>query len=267
MSDKQFFYLCGLPRAGNTLLSSLLNQNPDLKLTANSITGGILTVVDRLKTSLVYQNFPDERSLDNVIKNIMNNYYSHWDCKYIIDRGVWGLPNNLELLKKYNKDDIKIIVLVRDIKEILASFIKWSYSNETNFIAQNSNTIRQRCDYVMQNGGELHTWIQAVYNITKPQNRKYIHLIEYNDLVDNTYEELDKIYEYLNIPRFEHKLTGLEQLKINDIQYNDDILGGNLHTINTEKVIKQNYDIKNYLPNNVDLLYKLEPFWRRECLI
>ena len=39
---KEIFFLEGLPRAGNTLLGSILNQNPDIAVTANSITPDIL---------------------------------------------------------------------------------------------------------------------------------------------------------------------------------------------------------------------------------
>ena len=39
---KKVFFLVGLPRAGNTLLSSILNQNSDIAVTANSITADIL---------------------------------------------------------------------------------------------------------------------------------------------------------------------------------------------------------------------------------
>ena len=34
---KKYFFLAGLPRCGNTLFSSILNQNPNIKVTANSL--------------------------------------------------------------------------------------------------------------------------------------------------------------------------------------------------------------------------------------
>ena len=262
-----FYYLCGLPRAGNTLLSSLMNQNPDISVTANNVLGGLLVNSQLIKNSDVYQNFPDERSVDNVTKNMFENYHSHWKSKNIISRGVWGMPDNLELLQKFNPNKIKIIVLVRDIKEILASFIKFSYSNETNFIAKNANTLRQRCDYVMANGGELHHWIQSVHNLTKPHNRKFIHLIEYNDLTNDIDKEMNKIYEYLNIKPFDHRYKDLDQLSNNGIQYNDSFIGGELHKINTFKVKKSEYDMNEYLPDNIDELYNMKSFWRQECLV
>ena len=34
---KKIYYLAGLPRAGNTLLGSILNQNPKVKVSPNSM--------------------------------------------------------------------------------------------------------------------------------------------------------------------------------------------------------------------------------------
>ena len=35
---KKLFFLVAMPRSGNTLLASIMNQNPDVVCTANSIT-------------------------------------------------------------------------------------------------------------------------------------------------------------------------------------------------------------------------------------
>ena len=35
---KRIFFLCGMPRSGNTLFTSIMNQNPDVAVTANSPT-------------------------------------------------------------------------------------------------------------------------------------------------------------------------------------------------------------------------------------
>ena len=34
---KEYYFLSGLPRSGNTLLGSIINQNPRISLTANTI--------------------------------------------------------------------------------------------------------------------------------------------------------------------------------------------------------------------------------------
>ena len=120
---KQYYFLCGLPRAGNTLLASLINQNPNITLTANSIVPEIIYQLASLKKTEVYRNFPDWKSLDNVIINTFDNYYKDYSAEHIIDRGPWGTPQNLEYIKGLF-DKPKFIILVRPVIECLASFLK-----------------------------------------------------------------------------------------------------------------------------------------------
>ena len=56
-----------LPRSGNTLFASLINQNPNVVCTANSITLEIMKDLYLLKQTDVFQNFPDHISMDNVM--------------------------------------------------------------------------------------------------------------------------------------------------------------------------------------------------------
>ena len=125
----KFYFLTGIPRAGHTLFGSIMNQNPDIKVTANSTVMDIVRNVDKARYTDTFENFQDHKSLDNVIENIYPNYYKDWNCKYIIDRNYLGLnlneaSNGIELLKKAIKNEIKIIVLLRDILPVLQSIIK-----------------------------------------------------------------------------------------------------------------------------------------------
>ena len=257
---KQYYYLCGLPRAGNTIFASLINQNPIISASANSPVCAILTSNEELKKTNLYKNYPDEKSLDSISSRIIPNYYSEWDADVIIDRSVWGLPDSINTLKKFSPNPVKIIVLVRDIKEVLASFIKFSYSNDTNFIAKAGKTKDERCEFIMQNGGELHKWIIAVHNLVKNHSDS-IHIVEYDDLANNPKKTLDGVYDYLGLDKFEHNFNDIPQLNNNGVSYNDDILGGDLHKIKTDSVGKDKYDMYEYLPDNIDM-YKTECFWK-----
>ena len=75
-----------MPRSGNTLFASIMNQNPELVVTANSITLEIMKDLFLLKKINTFQNFPDEQSLDNVMDEVYNLYYKNWNYKTIIDR-------------------------------------------------------------------------------------------------------------------------------------------------------------------------------------
>ena len=98
-------------------------------------------------------------------------------------------------------------------------------------------------------------------NLIQPENKKYIYLMEYNDLVNNPEKTMSEIYKFLGIKPFKHKFKDLKQLKVNGLSYNDDELGKGLHTIKTDTVGKDNYDINDYLPADLSR-YKLDPFWR-----
>ena len=70
---KQIYFLCAMPRSGNTLFASLMNQNPELVVTPNSITLSIMTALYFLKDSLVFQNWPDvdQKMLENQTINFV----------------------------------------------------------------------------------------------------------------------------------------------------------------------------------------------------
>ena len=65
--NKKLFFLVALPRSGNTLFASIMNQNPDVVCTANSITLEIMKDLYLLKETDVFLNYPDHKSLDNVL--------------------------------------------------------------------------------------------------------------------------------------------------------------------------------------------------------
>ena len=253
--------MCGLPRAGNTLFSSIMNQNPNVSVTANSLNCELFTYPQFLKENFVYKNYEDSESLDNITKGILPNYYGHWKADHIIDRAPWGMSPHFDILKEFAPNDVKVIVPVRDLKEIIASYIKFSYSTDTNYIAMNANTLDERCDLVMEVGHNFQIWLECVKNLCKDENRKFCYFMEYDNLVNNPKNEIDKIYQFLDIEQFEHRFTNLSQLENNGIQYNDSIFGGDLHKVKENKVEKSDYDIYDYLPKDVDSRYKLDKFW------
>ena len=70
---KDIFFLHGLPRAGNTVFGSIMNQNKNVAVTANSICYNIIAIYLLQRTD-IFKNFPDYKSLQNVTKNVLNNY-------------------------------------------------------------------------------------------------------------------------------------------------------------------------------------------------
>ena len=236
--NKKIYFLCGLPRSGNTLLGSILNQNSKINVTANTILTDIIYQLHLQKKFEIYKNFPDERSLNNIIKNVFNNYYENWKGSFIIDRGPWGTPDNLKLLKTIIKKP-KFIILYRPVLECLASFIK----------IEKPDDIEQRCFELISDEGMIGKNLNSIKNIIY-NDEDYL-FINYLDLVKNTKIEIQKIYKFLNIDYFNHSFKNLNQFKVNDIKYNDSVLSTCMHKIRTKDIKINKYKIENYLPKKI----------------
>ena len=253
---KKFFYLHGLPRAGNTLLGSIINQNPKVAVTANSIIADMLGELYLLQNIDVFKNFPDHKSFDSVTKSLFDNYYKDWSQDYIIDRGPWGLPINLKFLKE-TQENIRIVVLVRNVEEILASFIKWSQREPTSFVNQyEAKTIEEKCDMLMKTDGQIVKELIGVKHLLDHQPRDIYHIVEYNDLCDNPKQTIEGIYDFLGIYRFNHRYINLDQFYVNGMKYDDKIVGEGLHTIETNSINSNNYNefkenVNDILPKSI----------------
>ena len=243
--DKQIYFLCAMPRSGNTLFASLMNQNPNFAVTANSITLEIMKELFLLKKKDVFQNFPDEQSLDNVMDKIYNLYYKHWNYKVIIDRGPVCTPGNLKVMQKHFKQPIRCVVLVRDVLDVLASYIKW-FENEPTAFPNQYATLDKKLSQIMHKNGAMAKELMSIqYLINHPDMAVFI---KYDDLVINPEKELRKVYTFLNLPYYQHQFTNLNQIIVNGVQYNDSIVGKNMHTIRTEKVMKVENEYLNKIP-------------------
>ena len=250
VKNKKIFFLTGFPRSGNTLLTSILNQNPDVGCTPNSITLDIMKDIFFLKRTDVFLNYPDHKSLDNVLDAVYSAYYKNWNFKYIIDRGPAGTKGNLTLLKKHFKQEIKIIFLVRPLLEVLASWITWAEKTPNNFIRQKTRNPTEACHNLMREDGQIMKIMRCMHNLLKPENKHHVHFIDYKEIVEKPVVTIKGIYKFFNIPPFKHRFTNLEQVKVNGLGYDDTLMGKDMHTIKTKKLIKSTTDV-NILPPEI----------------
>ena len=259
---KDIFFLHGLPRAGNTLFSSIINQNPDVGVSANSICADMMGELFMLKHTDIFKNYPDHKSFDNVAKSVFENYYKDWPYKYIIDRAPWGWPINLKFLKE-TISNVKVILLVRDVIEVLASFIRWSQKEPTSYVNRyKAKTVEEKCDMLMNKEGVIVKELIGVKHLLDHQPKEIYHLVEYNNFVEHPRKTIDSIYEFLGIPKFKHSFIDLDKFKVNGMEYDDTIVGQGLHTIKTDAIYKDTYDAYSIIPKSIIDKYKQCNFWK-----
>jgi hypothetical protein len=201
--NKNFFYLTGMFRCGNTLLTSILNQNPNIYLTPNSLTPDILWRIYNLKNEQLYQEQKDYKSLKNVLKSVLHSYYKDRKEKYIIERGPWGTPANYDMLNEIGMFPAKFIVLIRPLKEIIASFCR---------IVKPDSPIGYIEYLLNEEIGPIGKGLLAYKNL-KEKEKNNLLKIEYKNLCNNTEDVIKNIYSFLDIPFYKkHYYCNLKQV-------------------------------------------------------
>lgn len=251
---KTYYFLAGLPRSGNTLLSSILNQNPDIYSSHLSPIAGILWNYEQnvynIENVIKLEN---KEPILNVGKNVIVNYYSNINKPIIIDREkAWATEPNIGIIKKYITPTPKIIFTVRPIIEILASFIniipEYSYIDRAmeatgwwykDYLSKNDN----RCDYLMSPGGQIDKILLSINQVINSNNKGMFHIVSYDDIVNKPDDTLTGIYEFLQLPNYKHNFNNIVKLE----KDNDEILGqpANLHKIRPKlnKISKKPEDV------------------------
>src|SRR5579862_555829 len=125
---KTYHFIGGLPRAASTLLCNILHQNPRFHATA---TSGLLEVMFTARN--VWNEFAEHRSnpdreddrkrLQRTLGGIMAAYHGNVARPVVFDKSR-GWPAYIEMLESALGRKVKILVPVRNVSDILASFEK-----------------------------------------------------------------------------------------------------------------------------------------------
>lgn len=170
-----------------------------------------------------FNAYPKMHVVPPMVYGILESFYADRNESLVIDKSrEWSMPQHLELLKRVLPYEPKIIITVRSIIEILASFINLIHNNASNvsFIdkeieaRQEFHFYRQpdetRCDSLMRPKGPIDNALYGVMFASQPENAKYFHFVEYDDIVANTPETIKGIYEFLGLEPFEHNYENIE---------------------------------------------------------
>jgi sulfotransferase len=254
---KTYHFLAGLPRTGNTLLSSILNQNPKMYSSPLSPVCGMLW--DFEQSIIKNENATRQNTKAEQVSNkIIVNYYENMEQEIIIDREkAWATPANLQIIKKYITPTPKIIFTYRPVIEILASFISmlpdhsyidteiknsnWWYKD---YLTKNDN----RVDYLMRPYGQIDKMLLSINEIMQPENQGTFCFIKYDNIVTKPQDTMNKIYNFLELPNYQHDFNNITKLEIDD----DLILGQpkDLHKIRPQ-LKKTSQDPKEVLSEYV----------------
>ncbi len=220
--NKTLYFMAGLPRAGSTLLSTLLNQNPRFYSSPSSpVLGAMFALHDNFISNELYTGYPKPDRVNEIVGSVIKHWYSDVEEEVIFDKNrAWTA--RVPFIEGYIRQEAKIIVPVRRIDEILASILTMIHRNpfqegqpRINFVDEilvKSNipiNDENRCNHLLNQGGILWESLNAVKLGVDEGHGDKFHFVDYNDLVNNPQEELDDIYKFLGEESFEHTFDGL----------------------------------------------------------
>jgi len=268
---RQYFFMSRLPRSGSTLLGALLNQHPELHCGAISPVLEIMYHTEQyFKTSEQYNAYPKPDQAHKIVSSVIDNFYSDIEKPYIVDKSrAW--PNNVERITQYITPNVKIICPVRSVVNILASFIALIHRNpdEVSYIDKElinkgvSINDVNRCRYLMSSDGIIDQSLYAFSQGFAKGKESNLLLVEYEDLVSNTQQTMDRIYAWLAIPSHQHDLENI------DNKYREDDAVYDLKDMHEvrPKVEKTARRPEEILSADIIEQYKGLDFWRKPKII
>lgn len=252
---KTYYFMAGLPRSGSTLLSSILNQNPRFHSGPSSpVVPTMLALENSLANDELFNAYPKPQQAKEMIAGVLEHFYSDVTKPVIIDKNrSW--VNRPHYIRGYFDIEPKIICPVRDISEVLTSFITMCRRNapgsgpRLNFIDETlvktgqALTDENRCRLVAGQG-ILGQSFDGIRGIMEAGQDKIIHFVEYKDLMEKPQETMRKIYEFLGEEYYEHDFSNIENIH----RENDSVVYGfnDMHEVRKE--------LKNVAPRPEEVL-------------
>lgn len=213
--------MAGLPRSGSTMLSAILNQNPRFYSGPSSpVVSTMLTLEQSLSQDELFLAYPKMDFGKNLVTSVIDQYYADTDKPVVFEKNrSW--VNRMDYIQGYfGIEHPKIIYPVRDVAEILASFISMIKRNphivndRLNFIDQSlvqqgiPLTDENRCRAIA-GPGILGQSFDGLKKALSEGYRTSIHFVEYKDLVSNPKETMRQIYKFLGESEYNHDFKNL----------------------------------------------------------
>ena len=221
--DKIFFQ-SSLPRAGSTLLQNIMGQNPEFYVTP---TSGVLELVYAARAN--YSSSPEFKAQDQQLMKegfisfcrggVEGFFEGITDKPYVLDKSRgWGV--HYGFLNSFYPDP-KIICMIRDPRDIFASMEKNFRKSQhmdsgiVNHAEMKGTTTEKRID-IWANSQPVGLAMERLQQIVAEGIDEKMLIIKFEDLCSQPKVELGRVYDYLDLPYYEHDFNNVQQITVED---------------------------------------------------
>lgn len=222
--EKKIFFQSSLPRAGSTLLQNIIGQNPNFYVTP---TSGVLELAYAVRGN--YSTSPEFKAQDTdlmekgykayLTKAFPAFYDAITDKPYVMDKSRgWGV--HYDFLNFFYPNP-KIVVMVRDLRDIFCSMEKNFRKNQhlnsplVNHADMTGTTTPKRVDIWAQSQ-PVGLAVERLAEIVRQNLDKNMLFVRFEDLCLYPETEMTRIYQFLDVPYFEHDFDNIEQITVED---------------------------------------------------
>lgn len=260
--EKTIHFISGLPRAGSTLITNILKQNPQIHGESVSSLASLVGSINGLWSSFeANSEYENNEAKKGVLKSIFQGYYSHIDKPIILDKDRGWIPL-IGLTEAILNRKVKIITCVRNPAEIITSFERLHKENPLFFtrvdsvLRENSN-IMSRAYYYAGPEGALGISHRNLKDALTMNYFDRLLFVDYNSFCNKPKSQMKRIYDFLELPHFEHNFDNLVQNEV----YNDFATGlPVLHKIKPS-LERTTVNCVEYLGLELYEQYNREVFW------
>jgi sulfotransferase len=264
-TKKTYHFMAGLPRSGSTVLAALLNQHPEIYASPQTdLIGMLYELNDKIPNYESYKAGLFGSGYDSVMNSMADNFYAHIDKPVVIDKNRgWGTPYNFDKLSPYVNIDGKVILTLRPILEVLASFVKVMnkteetlgyapYLNQDLWATSYRDKTDAQVESLMQTNGEIERAIFSIANLLKNHGDR-VFVVWFDNLLESPQETMNGIYDFLGVDRFNNNFKSISETDTHDDVNGYGVVG--LHDIQS-KLKKPNTKPEDYLSDYIINKYK-----------
>lgn len=241
--ERTLHFISGLPRTGSTLLCNILAQNPHFYVTQ---TSGMLDVLFNVRNQ--WDNLIEMQAMDPVLseqrklavlRGILASFYADVEQSVIFDKSRGWLAH-LEMLEALLQRPARVLVPVRDLRDVLASFEKLyrATSATRQLAAENADylgfqTVEQRLAHWAKFDQPVGLAYNRIKDALQRGWRDRLHFVDYDKLCRAPRRVLQGCYEFLDEDWYEHDFDQVEQVTWEDDRVHG-FASGALHGIRSE---------------------------------
>ena len=219
--NKPLHFICGMPRSGATLLCNLLAQNPRFHtISPPGILDVMFLVRRQWNESAEFRATPNEAGKHRVLCGLLDSFFAAGGITQPVlfdkSRAWLGM---IEMAEALLQRPVKILVPVRDVRDILASLeMIWRNNAAMREITEKNSpgalweTVEGRCEIWVRGDQPLGLCYNRIRDAITRGYRDRLHFVEYEDLTRDPRRILAGISAFLGEPEFAYDFDHVLQV-------------------------------------------------------